>query len=125
MRAAGVPMFSPVQDSSRYFDIHHTADDTLDKIDREELNTGVATIAALLYTLAETETPPERIPEAERERPRTLRSPAAERYNSGVRMPFSAGTRLGPYEILVAPRRGRDGRRFRRRRTRDSREWSR
>ncbi|MEO8584739.1 MAG: M28 family peptidase [Acidobacteriota bacterium] len=70
MRAAGVPMFSPVQDSSRYFDVHHTADDTLDKVDREELNTGVAAIAALLYTLAETDAPIERIPEAERERPR-------------------------------------------------------
>ncbi len=73
MRAAGVPMFSPVQDSSRYFDIHHTADDMFDKIDREELNTGVAAISALLYTLAETETAPERIPEGERERRR--RSP--------------------------------------------------
>jgi hypothetical protein len=70
MRAAGVPMFSPLQDSSRYFDIHHTADDTFDKIDREELNTGVSAIAALLYTLAETDAPIERIPEAERERRR-------------------------------------------------------
>ena len=70
MRAAGVPMFSPSQDVSRYFDIHHTADDTFDKIDREELNTNVATVAALLYTLAETETVPERIPEGERERRR-------------------------------------------------------
>lgn len=70
MRAAGVPMFSPVQDSSRYFDIHHTADDTFDKIDREELNTGVSAIAALLYTLAETDAPIEKIPEAERERRR-------------------------------------------------------
>ena len=70
MRASGVPTFSPVQDSSRYFDFHHTADDTLDKIDREELNTGVSAIAALLYALAESETAPERIPEAERERGR-------------------------------------------------------
>jgi Zn-dependent M28 family amino/carboxypeptidase len=68
MRAVGVPVFSPVQDTARYFDIHHTADDTFDKIDREELNTGVATIAALLYTLAQTDAPIERIPEGERER---------------------------------------------------------
>ena len=66
LRAAGVPLFSPSQDMARYFDLHHTADDTFDKIDREELATGVATVAALLYTLAEVETPPERIPEAER-----------------------------------------------------------
>ena len=63
MRVAGVPMFSPSQDVARYFDLHHSADDTFDKIDREELNTNVATVAALLYTLAEFETPPERIPE--------------------------------------------------------------
>ncbi|MCM3875425.1 MAG: M28 family peptidase, partial [Thermoanaerobaculia bacterium] len=70
MRAAGVPMFSPSQDVARYFDVHHTADDTFDKIDREDLNTALATVTALVYTLAEAETPPERIPEAERERRR-------------------------------------------------------
>ena len=66
LRAAGVPLFSPIQDSSRYFDLHHSADDTFDKIDREELNTGVAAVAALAYSLAESEAPLERIPEAER-----------------------------------------------------------
>ncbi len=70
LRAAGVPLFSPIQDSSRYFDVHHSADDTFDKIDREELNTGVAAIAALAYALAESEEPLERIPEAERAAPR-------------------------------------------------------
>ena len=68
LRTAGVPLFSPIQDVSRYFDVHHSADDTFDKIDREELNTGVATIAALAYALAESEAPLERIPEAERAR---------------------------------------------------------
>jgi hypothetical protein len=70
MRSAGIPLFSAIQDSSRYFDVHHSADDTLDKIDPEGLNSNVATVAALLYTLAETETPLERIPEGERERRR-------------------------------------------------------
>ena len=70
MRLAGVPLFSAIQDSSRYFDVHHSADDTLDKVDREGLKTNVATVAALLYTLAESEAPPERIPEGERERRR-------------------------------------------------------
>jgi carboxypeptidase Q len=70
MRLAGVPLFSAIQDSSRYFDVHHSADDTFDKIDREGLNSNVATVAALLYTLAESVTPPERIPEAERSRRR-------------------------------------------------------
>ena len=66
LRAAGVPLFSPIQDTARYFDLHHTADDTFDKIDREELNTGVAAMAALAYALADAEAPLERIPEAER-----------------------------------------------------------
>jgi hypothetical protein len=68
--AAGIPLFSPSQDMARYFDVHHTADDTFDKIDREELRSVVATVSALLYTLAQVETPPERIPAAERERRR-------------------------------------------------------
>ena len=66
LRAGGVPLFSPIQDTSRYFDLHHSADDTFDKIDRAELNTGVAAVAALAYALAESEAPLERIPEAER-----------------------------------------------------------
>ena len=70
LKAAGVPLFSPIQDTSRYFDIHHSADDTFDKIDREELNTGVEAMAALAYALAESEAPLERIPEAERVVPR-------------------------------------------------------
>lgn len=66
LRAGGVPQFSPIQDTSRYFDLHHSADDTFDKIDRDELNSGVAAVAALAYALAESEQPLERIPEAER-----------------------------------------------------------
>ncbi|HMA29671.1 MAG TPA: M20/M25/M40 family metallo-hydrolase [Thermoanaerobaculia bacterium] len=73
LRAAGVPLFSPIQDVSRYFDVHHSADDTFDKIDREEMNTGVAAVAALAYALAEFRTPLERIPEAERAAPRRER----------------------------------------------------
>lgn len=33
----GVPLFHILQDNSRYFDVHHTADDTCDKIVEEEL----------------------------------------------------------------------------------------
>jgi hypothetical protein len=69
LRSAGVPLFSAVQDASHYFDVHHSADDVLEEVDREGLRTNVATVAALLYTLAEAEAPPERIPEAERRRP--------------------------------------------------------
>ncbi|MBY0420962.1 MAG: M20/M25/M40 family metallo-hydrolase, partial [Parvularculaceae bacterium] len=37
LRDAGVPVFELNQDGSAYFDYHHTANDTLDKIDREDL----------------------------------------------------------------------------------------
>jgi len=41
------------QDGTRYFDLHHTPDDTLDKIDREELRQNVAAWTAALAVAAE------------------------------------------------------------------------
>jgi len=38
-------------DSQRYFDIHHTAADTFDKINKRELELGAASMAALIYLL--------------------------------------------------------------------------
>jgi Zn-dependent M28 family amino/carboxypeptidase len=52
MIAGGVPAFSFRQDASRYFDIHHSADDTLDKVDKVQMNQNVAAWAALLYLAA-------------------------------------------------------------------------
>jgi len=52
---AGVPVFELFQDGSRYFDIHHTADDTLDKIDREQLDQNVAAWAALVWLAADSD----------------------------------------------------------------------
>ena len=40
-------------DGSRYFDIHHTAADTFDKIDSQELALCVATMAVVAYTVAD------------------------------------------------------------------------
>jgi carboxypeptidase Q len=40
-------------DGSRYFDIHHTAADTFDKIDPQELALCVATMAVAAYTVAD------------------------------------------------------------------------
>jgi len=37
----------------RYFDVHHTADDTLDKVDREQLHQNVAAWAALVWLAAD------------------------------------------------------------------------
>lgn len=52
---AGVPGFVLNQDASRYFDIHHTADDTLDKIDREQLDQNVAAWAAFVWLAADSD----------------------------------------------------------------------
>ena len=52
---AGVPEFALLQDGTRYFDIHHTADDTLDKVDREQLDQNVAAWAALVWLAADSE----------------------------------------------------------------------
>lgn len=40
-------------DSQRYFDYHHTAQDTFDKVNRRELELGAASMAALVYLLSE------------------------------------------------------------------------
>ncbi|MDX6402683.1 MAG: hypothetical protein QOH70_138 [Blastocatellia bacterium] len=50
--AAGVPTFAPIQDARTYFNYHHTAADTLDKINPRELQENCAVVAALAYTLA-------------------------------------------------------------------------
>ncbi|HMG76677.1 MAG TPA: M20/M25/M40 family metallo-hydrolase [Pyrinomonadaceae bacterium] len=49
--AAGVPTFAPIQDSRTYFNYHHTAADTLDKVNPKELQENCAVVAALAYTL--------------------------------------------------------------------------
>lgn len=53
LRAAGVPAFAPLVDTRHYFDYHHSAADTLDKIDPDTLRRQVAVMAVLAYTLAE------------------------------------------------------------------------
>lgn len=50
--ALGAPFVDFNQDASRYFDLHHSADDTLDKIDPAELAQNVAVWASFLYTVA-------------------------------------------------------------------------
>jgi carboxypeptidase Q len=54
---AGVPAFSPIQDSRFYFNYHHTAADTLDKIVPKELAENSAVVAVLAYALANMEQP--------------------------------------------------------------------
>lgn len=52
LREAGMPVLDVRQDMRPYFDIHHTINDTLDKIDRAQLDRNVAAYTALLYVLA-------------------------------------------------------------------------
>jgi carboxypeptidase Q len=47
----GVPQFSLEPDSQRYFDIHHTADDTFEHVNKRELELGAATINSFIYLL--------------------------------------------------------------------------
>ena len=54
LRDAGVPIVSLLQDGQDYFDFHHTADDTLDKITPRALDQNVAAYAAFIYLAAET-----------------------------------------------------------------------
>jgi hypothetical protein len=54
LKTAGVPVIDLYQDGTDYFDLHHTPDDTLDKIDPQALKQNVAAWAATLYLAAET-----------------------------------------------------------------------
>jgi len=62
---AGVPTFLPIQDSRFYFNYHHTAGDTLDKIMPKELAENSAVVAVTAYALANLEQPLPRVPVSE------------------------------------------------------------
>lgn len=47
----GVPLLGFLPDSQRYFDYHHTAEDTIDKVNKRELELGAASMAALVYLI--------------------------------------------------------------------------
>jgi carboxypeptidase Q len=53
----GVPGFSPNQDSRFYFNYHHTAADTFDKVDPRELAENAAVMTVMAYALADSATP--------------------------------------------------------------------
>ena len=54
---SGVPSFAPVQDSRFYFNYHHTAADTFDKVIPKHLNENAAIMAVLAYALADSDEP--------------------------------------------------------------------
>ena len=51
----GVPVVSLLQDGTYYFDYHHTANDTLDKVDPKALAQNQAAYALLAYFMANSE----------------------------------------------------------------------
>jgi hypothetical protein len=67
---SGVPLFSVRQDASRYFDWHHTANDTFDKIDPQELDRMTAAVAVFAYVAASVPEPFEKIPPERRVLPK-------------------------------------------------------
>src|SRR6266850_5954661 len=67
MEPASVPLVRVETDGTHYFDIHHSAADTLDKIDPEQLAKNAAAIAVVAYALAEM---PEPLPRPPRQAPR-------------------------------------------------------
>jgi Zn-dependent M28 family amino/carboxypeptidase len=55
LEEAGVPSVELDQDASRYFDYHHTADDTLNKVRPDELAQNVAAWASFIYLVADSD----------------------------------------------------------------------
>jgi hypothetical protein len=47
----GATLIDFLPDPQRYFDYHHTPEDTFDKVSRRELELGAASIAALVYLI--------------------------------------------------------------------------
>jgi hypothetical protein len=47
-----MPVLAPSQDGTYYFDIHHTANDTLDKVNKEDLDQNVAVYTTLTWIAA-------------------------------------------------------------------------
>jgi carboxypeptidase Q len=59
VRAQKVPSLSLDVDNSRYFQLHHTPADTLDKLDPDDVSRCAATVAVMAYVLADL---PDRLP---------------------------------------------------------------
>jgi hypothetical protein len=53
LAASGTIMMGLVPDSQRYFDVHHSGMDTIDKVNPRELELGASAVALLAYLLAQ------------------------------------------------------------------------
>jgi hypothetical protein len=67
--ALGVPILELHQDATRYFDYHHTPNDTLDKIDPPTLQAVAAAFATAAWVAADMDGDFGRVPDAERKNP--------------------------------------------------------
>ncbi len=63
---SGVPQLGLALDATTYFDYHHTANDTFDRIDPRILDRSTAAAAVAAYVLAEMPQPLERVPPSKR-----------------------------------------------------------
>ncbi len=70
LRALGVPIADLHQDASKYFDIHHTANDTLAQVSKTDLAQVVAAATTLAWASAEAPETFGRVPQEKRERKR-------------------------------------------------------
>ena len=62
LKPAGVPQIGMRQDTTNYFDFHHTHADTLDKVRPDELQRNALALAAIAWMLAEAAEPLPRLP---------------------------------------------------------------
>jgi hypothetical protein len=53
LKPLGTALMEYVPDPQRYFDVHHTAEDTFEKVNKRELELGAGAMAALVYLLSE------------------------------------------------------------------------
>ena len=53
LKPAGVPLFGLMLDLEHYFDVHHSAADTLDKVDPVHLQQAVAAMATMAFVVAD------------------------------------------------------------------------
>ncbi len=67
LRALGVPVVDLDQEPTRYFDTHHSANDTFVRIDAAALSQATAAFATMTWALAEMSGDLGRVPEAERD----------------------------------------------------------
>ena len=67
LRSSGVPILDLRQDATLYFDLHHTANDTFDKIVKAEIDEAAASFAAVAFAAADMSGDFGRIPAEKRE----------------------------------------------------------